>query len=759
MQVDIPSGTTSGQCIAVNGKRRASINKSDHFNQSGDDLPISDIKRAGSIHKKMANKRSRDRLNQAPSTSSVPQIPHQLPTLVPYAFTPLGSSDHHSHASSASSSSSVGPNATVFLGSPPRPSGIYHSSYNLQTSTIDLSMVKESAIISNEYTRLQTSQSQQTRVTSPQHHTTQTSPVHPSSYSTNISIALSSNAHADTLENVHSVLSGGALEDSTIPSVRNPDPFHDIPGYELNNRSPSQGYSSNTTSSPEKEHLYLQDLGTQSEDEHTSSLTSSSEEFLTISRVRVPRTRARSRTLPTLGDLKDLAMEPSGQSQAIITTPNQAVIWQEAPAQLSSSPIIATAVPEVPISAKVEKPGSRSQSPSHEKDIEDFIDNSSMSDRESEVEEVAVKNTLKNSSSSPSTAAPIAISGVTSTRPARHPCPRCSKRFTRPFNLRSHILAHDNERPYASSPLLAAASVNWGDFLTSCQTPGQIALTYSEGPSEATMEMLQTLKDAQARVTFFANVTWLQYMQYAAVTRHAYLDGHLIAMTYRLPSDTTNGMTTDEVKEDIGRASRTIQDLIGVYPKYMKVHESSIKDPRLLDIVRSMGYTLVGFNLDEYDYKFNTFDKAGQIAEVYNSVFSKQQDAYGRKSSYIVARYDVPSTGAAAALPKVINTINAYGYDMVRLVGCASDKTPYKKDPIKDNGYVSDAKSFGAQEYKHGQVNVQVNFSPSAGKGIAGNGGFSKGTTGSEKASDATKLTTIFATLMITPAILMFLLF
>ncbi|KAF9924253.1 chitin deacetylase [Linnemannia zychae] len=259
-----------------------------------------------------------------------------------------------------------------------------------------------------------------------------------------------------------------------------------------------------------------------------------------------------------------------------------------------------------------------------------------------------------------------------------------------------------------AGPNTNTGPVTWADFLTSCQTPGQVALTYSEGPSEATMEMLETLKEAQAKVTFFTNATWLQYMQYAGVTRHAYLDGHLIGMTYRLPSDTSTGQTDNDIKESIARASRTIQDLIGVYPKYIKIHESNLKDARLLNLVKSMGYTLVGFNMDEYDYKYNSAATSSQIAEVFNAMFSKQMDAYGRRASYVVAGYDVPSTGAAAGLPKVINTIQAHGYDMVRLDGCSNDKTPYKKDPILNNGYVGDAKSFGALEYKHGQKTVQV---------------------------------------------------
>ncbi|KAG0297740.1 hypothetical protein BGZ96_005162 [Linnemannia gamsii] len=157
---------------------------------------------------------------------------------------------------------------------------------------------------------------------------------------------------------------------------------------------------------------------------------------------------------------------------------------------------------------------------------------------------------------------------------------------------------------------------------------------------------------------------------YAGVTTHAYMDGHLIAMTRRVPSDTSIGLTNNEVKEEIGRASRTIQDLIGVHSNYMKVHKARIKDSRPLVIAKSMYYSYVGVNLDDYNCRYSILDQS-------------------------------------------VSTIRAHGYDMVRSDGCMNDKYPYKKDPIKDNGYMNDAKAFGGQEYKHGQVNVNSNnYSP-----------------------------------------------
>ncbi|KAG0028834.1 hypothetical protein BGZ82_008238 [Podila clonocystis] len=247
-----------------------------------------------------------------------------------------------------------------------------------------------------------------------------------------------------------------------------------------------------------------------------------------------------------------------------------------------------------------------------------------------------------------------------------------------------------------------------GEFLTKCNTPGQISLTFSEGPSEATTQMLEILKEAKARVTFFANATWLDYMQYAGVTRRAYNDGHLIGMTYRIPNDSSKSMTDAELRADIGKQSSKIHDLIGKYPKYVRLHDASLKDPKLEPAMRDMGYTLVGFNLDEADYKFNTREQASQIAQVYETTFVKQADAFGRKGSYVVVGYDIPATGAAAALPDVISTVIRNEYDMVRLDGCVNDKMPYKKSPMANDGFVGDEFSFGGAKYVHGQSPVAV---------------------------------------------------
>lgn len=211
-------------------------------------------------------------------------------------------------------------------------------------------------------------------------------------------------------------------------------------------------------------------MGTQSDDEYSSHVTFPGDALTTDGRVKVPRTRARSRTLPTLGNLEDIEVELLAQdAQALIATSSYRIGDRSESAEpLISRPLIATAVhlrvaasvaylqdehrlTTVPLPpARVAVLGYRSPSPSPEKDTEADIVPEALPDREEEVEETAVSSISIESASSSSTAV--------SSRQPRHPCPRCSKRFTRPFNLRSHMLAHDNERPYACDGKMATGA-------------------------------------------------------------------------------------------------------------------------------------------------------------------------------------------------------------------------------------------------------------------------------------------------------------
>ncbi|KAG2198439.1 hypothetical protein INT47_009016 [Mucor saturninus] len=246
---------------------------------------------------------------------------------------------------------------------------------------------------------------------------------------------------------------------------------------------------------------------------------------------------------------------------------------------------------------------------------------------------------------------------------------------------------------------------------TACANPGQIAVTYNEGPSDVTAKVLNGLKASQAKANFFVNATWLYTQQYAMILQRAYNDGHFIGMTYRSPGDTSEGLTDEQIKADVTNTAKIIETLIGVAPKYIRLHYSQPEDIRLENIIRNLGYTLVAYNLDTMDYNYK--GNPDGIAELYKSVFAKQIDTYDSKGSFISVQYDIPDTGSYEAIYDVVKTINEAGYTMVRLDGCLNDKSPYKEH-ANSMKFISDKHSLGQANYKAGQITPEKPASTSS---------------------------------------------
>ncbi|KAI9486467.1 MAG: hypothetical protein EXX96DRAFT_549166 [Benjaminiella poitrasii] len=236
---------------------------------------------------------------------------------------------------------------------------------------------------------------------------------------------------------------------------------------------------------------------------------------------------------------------------------------------------------------------------------------------------------------------------------------------------------------------------------TACTNLGQIAVTYNDGPSDATVKILNGLKAAHAKANFFVNSTWLYTQQYAMILQRAYNDGHFIGMTYRAPGDNSKGLTDVEIRKDVTKTAKTIESVIGVAPKYVRLHYSESEDIRLENIIRGMGYTLVSYNLDTLDYKYKNSPET--ISDIYREAFAKQIDTYDSKGSFISIQYDIPETGSSQAIFDMIKTISDAGYTMVRIDGCLNDKKPYKLT-ANSKKFAHDKYSFGQTNYKAGQV-------------------------------------------------------
>ncbi|KAI8578313.1 hypothetical protein K450DRAFT_272927 [Umbelopsis ramanniana AG] len=263
------------------------------------------------------------------------------------------------------------------------------------------------------------------------------------------------------------------------------------------------------------------------------------------------------------------------------------------------------------------------------------------------------------------------------------------------------IIQSVQESATINSDSLPSAVLPPVPLMTACGTQGQIAVTYSEGPSDATARIVKQLNAANAKVTFFVNATWLYSQQYAMVVQNTYNAGHFIGMTYRVKNDDSSTLSEDEIRNDIINDARVIQSLINVAPKYVRLHYTNVEDTKTENILKELGMVLVGYNLDSQDYS-----KSAKTQDVYKTAFQKQKETYDAKGSFISIQYDIPDTSSLESLSYILNTINDEGYTMVRMDGCLNDPKPYRKDAAS-NEYVSDKFTFNTTGYKEGQTPMQ----------------------------------------------------
>lgn len=176
----------------------------------------------------------------------------------------------------------------------------------------------------------------------------------------------------------------------------------------------------------------------------------------------------------------------------------------------------------------------------------------------------------------------------------------------------------------------------------------------------------------------------LGMQQYALVTENLYKDGHLIGMAYRVKNDNSKDMTNEDLKHDIIKNARVIENLIGVAPKYVRLHYTKEKDIRLEKTLAELGFVTVGYNLDSQDYLKKNTTGPDSVPDIYSKTLKNFKEKYNEKGSFISIHYDGPHSSSLDSIGHIVNTIEGEGYMMVRLDGCMNDEKPYKKCKIID---------------------------------------------------------------------------
>ncbi|KAI0257346.1 hypothetical protein BJV78DRAFT_1116658 [Lactifluus subvellereus] len=150
--------------------------------------------------------------------------------------------------------------------------------------------------------------------------------------------------------------------------------------------------------------------------------------------------------------------------------------------------------------------------------------------------------------------------------------------------------------------------------ITTCPQKYTWGLTYDDGPSRYTPDLLNYLSQVNLSTTFF--VVGSRALQFSTILQEEYMLGHQIAVhTWSHPSLTT--LTNEEIIAELGWTKKIIKDVTGVEPLMMRPPYGDIDD-RVRAICEAMNLAPVMWTRISSTATFDTddFDIHGGLTSV-----------------------------------------------------------------------------------------------------------------------------------------------
>ncbi|WAO96946.1 Hypothetical protein NCS54_01464300 [Fusarium falciforme] len=227
-----------------------------------------------------------------------------------------------------------------------------------------------------------------------------------------------------------------------------------------------------------------------------------------------------------------------------------------------------------------------------------------------------------------------------------------------------------------SIPRPSLGNVPYGSIITTCITPGVIALTFDDGPYIYTNGMLDLLDQYGVKATFFvtgnnrgkghiddSSTPW------PTILRRMHSAGHHIA------SHTWTHRNLIQVNSTIRKTEMiynemAFRNLFGWIPTYMRPpYLECDAASGCLDLMKQLGYHVVNTNLDTKDYEYDGPD----LIQIAKNRYSAGVSSNSGSNNYIVLAHDVHEQTVHNLTSYMIQTARNRGYKLVTVGECLGD--------------------------------------------------------------------------------------
>ncbi|KAF2670004.1 glycoside hydrolase/deacetylase [Microthyrium microscopicum] len=279
-------------------------------------------------------------------------------------------------------------------------------------------------------------------------------------------------------------------------------------------------------------------------------------------------------------------------------------------------------------------------------------------------------------------------------------------------------------------------NVPYGVVITHCTTPGKVALTFDDGPYLYTTQILDTLKAAGVKATFFVvainggkGEIDLSSSGYSPILQRMIADGHQIGSHTWAHQDLTQ-MTSAQRIDQITKNEVALTNILGFFPTYLRP-PYTYTNPDVLSDLKTLGYHVVNQDLDTLDWQ-------GDYNAAQNNFLGPISSNKPATSSYIVLSHDIHQQTVTQLVPFMITNLKKYGYTTATVGECLGDPPAnWYRDPL--SGSAVNASAVSAKQATNVTSAVPTPTAGNASDFHAGTGNSSSSSSNSPSTSSTKK--------------------
>jgi chitin deacetylase len=232
--------------------------------------------------------------------------------------------------------------------------------------------------------------------------------------------------------------------------------------------------------------------------------------------------------------------------------------------------------------------------------------------------------------------------------------------------------------------------------IRSCTVPGTIALTFDDGPTRYTGDLLDLLDRYDAPATFF--VTGINNgkgpiddpsLPWAELIERMIISGHQVA-SHTWSHEDLSKVTPEQRADQMLKNEVALRNILGSFPTYMRPpYSSCLPGSGCREDLGDFGYHIVLYDFDTDDYK----NDSPNLIQLSKDIFDRFLNAGNSKiNSWLIIAHDAHEQTVHNLTEHMLKTSKRLGYRPVTVGDCL-------RDP-RDNWYRADSTWVGQKNKK-----------------------------------------------------------